>query len=109
DHHGIAERRRATGEAGAAPAGDEGTPVPARDADRSGDLGRGSRPADRYRLPFAHTRVAPVQRELERFGTGTRRAERVAEVSQKREGVSDQRSLLRRRESSLGPVRRSSW
>ena len=84
DHDRIAERCRAAGQAGAAAARDERPSVPSRDAHRGRDLVGGARPAHRDRGTFGDTRVARVQRELERLGARSLRPDRGTQIIEER-------------------------
>ena len=84
DDHRVVERRRAAGEAGAAPPRDERPAVAAGDAHRGGDLvGRRGQHTATARASV-DPGVAPVERELERLGTRTGRTERGAEIGEQR-------------------------
>ena len=83
DHDRIAQRRRAAGQAGAAPARHERPSVLSRDAHRGRDLVGRARPAHRDCGTLGDTRVARVQRELERLGARSLRPDRGAQIVEK--------------------------
>ena len=87
DDQRIADRRGTTREAGATPAGDERPVVTRRDAHGVGDLPVVAREAHRRSVTGGDSRVARVQRELERLRAGPVRSECGAEIGEQRVGV----------------------
>ena len=89
DHEGIVDRRRAAGQAGAAPSRHERPVVARRDPDRVGDLPAVAGEAHDRGPPAGDARVACVQRELQRFGARLAGSECRLQVGEERVRVVD--------------------